>query len=144
MDVSLTPDLENYIRRKLATGLYSDVGDVVREALLLLAERDRERLPAPTKSKVIATLKSLEPELRGRGIASAAVFGSVVRDEASPDSDVDVLIDVDQASTFDLLDLVGVKNLLTDHLGRTVDVVERKALKPRIRDSILAEAEPVF
>jgi uncharacterized protein len=61
-----------------------------------------------------------------------------------PDSDVDVLIGVDPAARFDLIDLVGVKNLLGDRLGREIDVVERDSLKPMIRDSILAEAEPVF
>jgi hypothetical protein len=49
--------------------------------------------------------------LRERGISSAAVFGSVVRGQARPDSDVDVLVDIDPAAAFDLLDLVAVKNL---------------------------------
>ena len=144
MNVSLTLVLEEYVRRKVATGLYNNASEVVREALRLMVERETGGLPAPKKSEVVATLKALEPELRQRGIASAAVFGSVVRGQARPDSDVDVLVDVDPAVEFDLLDLVGVKNLLTDRLGRTVDVVEREALKPRIRDSILAEAETVF
>ena len=75
----------------------------------------------------------------------AAVFGSVVRGQARSDSDVDVLVDVDPTASLDLLDLVGVKNLLTDRLGHPVDVVERRGLKkPKIRDSILAEAETVF
>ncbi|HME26612.1 MAG TPA: nucleotidyltransferase family protein [Acetobacteraceae bacterium] len=93
---------------------------------------------------VVATLKALEPELKQRGIASAAVFGSVVRGQAQSDSDVDVLIDIHPAAPFDLLDLVGVRNLLADRLGRPVDVVERQALKPRLRDGILAEVETVF
>ena len=92
----------------------------------------------------MARLRALEPELRERGIASAAVFGSVVRGQARPDSDVDVLVDIDPAVAFDLLDLVGVKNLLADRLGHAVDVIEREALKPSVRDSILAEAETVF
>jgi hypothetical protein len=137
--------LEAYIRRKVATGPYNNASEVIGEALRLMVERETGGHPAPKKSEVVATLKALEPELRQRGIASAAVFGSVVRGEARPDSDVDVLVDVDPAaSSFDLLDLVGVKNLLADRLGRTVDVVERKALKPRTRDSILGEAETVF
>lgn len=144
MNVSLTSTLEEYIRRKVATGLYNNASEVIREALRLMVERETGGHPAPKKSQVVATLKALEPELRQRGIASAAVFGSVVRGQARPDSDVDVLVDVDPAAQFDLLDLVGVKNLLADRLGRTVDVVERAALKPRIRDSILAEAETVF
>ena len=65
-------------------------------------------------------------------------------DLARPDSDVDVLVDVDPARTLDLFDLVGVKNLLADRLGRAVDVVEREALKPRVRNSVLSEAETVF
>jgi hypothetical protein len=62
---------------------------------------------SPEKEPVVATLKALEPELRERGILSAAVFGSVVRGQARPDSDVDVLVDIDPAAAFDLLDLVG-------------------------------------
>ena len=45
---------------------------------------------------------------------------------------------------FDLIDLVGVKNLLGDRLGREIDVVERDSLKPSIRHSIVTEAEMVF
>jgi uncharacterized protein len=144
MNVSLTSVLEDYVRRKVATGLYNNASEVIRAALRLMVERETGGRTAPKKSEVVATLKALEAELRQRGIASAAVFGSVVRGQARPDSDVDVLVDVDPATQFDLLDLVGVKNLLTDRLGRTVDVVERGGLKPRIRDSILAEAETVF
>jgi hypothetical protein len=144
MNVSLTSALEDYVRRKVATGLYNNASEVIRAALRLMVERETGSRPAPKKSEVVATLKALESDLRQRGIASAAVFGSVVRGEARPDSDVDVLVDVDPAAQFDLLDLVGVKNLLADRLGRTVDVVERGGLKPRIRDSVLAEAETVF
>jgi putative addiction module CopG family antidote len=136
--------LEEYVRRKVATGLYNNASEVIREALRLMVEQETGGHSPPNKSAVVATLKALEPELRQRGIASAALFGSVVRGQAQPDSDVDVLVDVDPATPFDLLDLVGVKNLLADRLGRTVDVIERETLKPRIRDSILAEAETVF
>ena len=54
---------------------------------------------------------------------------------------MDVLIAADPAALFDL---VGVKNLIRDRLGREVDVVEKESLKPMIRDGILAEAEAVF
>lgn len=144
MNVSLTLALEEYVRRKVATGLYNNASEVIRAALRLMVERETDSHPAPKKSEIVAALKALEPELRQRGIASTALFGSVVRGQARPDSDVDVLVDVDPAAQFDLLDLVAVKNLMADRLGRPVDVVERESLKPRIRDSILAEAETVF
>jgi hypothetical protein len=109
-----------------------------------MLERESGGRPAPNKDAVVAALKALEPELRGRGVVSAALFGSIVRGTARPDSDVDVFIVIDPAARFDLIDLVGVKNLLGDHLGREIDVVERDSLKPLIRDSILTEAETVF
>ena len=144
MNVSLTSALETYVRRKVATGLYNNASEVIREALRLMVERETGGHTAPKKSEILATLKALEPELRQRGIASAAVFGSVARGQAGPDSDVDVLVDVDPAAQFDLIDLVAVRNLLADRLGRPVDIVQREAIKPRIRDRILAEAEAVF
>jgi putative addiction module CopG family antidote len=144
MNVSITPEQEEYIRRKVTTGSYSDVSEVVRDALRLMLERESGGRPAPKKDDVVAAVKALEPELRGRGVVSAALFGSIVHGTARPDSDVDVLIGVDPAARFDLIDLVGVKNLLGDRLGREIDVVERDSLKPMIRDSILAGAEAVF
>jgi putative addiction module CopG family antidote len=141
VDVSITPELEDYIRRKVATGPYNDSGEVFREALRPLRDRATGGRPAPSKDHVAAALKALEPALRGRGVVSAALFGSIVHDTARPDSDVDVLIGVDPATQFDL---VAVKNLLGDHLGREIDVVERDSLKPLLRDSILTEGETVF
>ncbi len=144
MNVSITPELEDYIRRKVATGPYNNSGEVIREALRLMQDRETGGRPAPSKDHVAAVLKALEPELRGRGVVSAALFGSIVHGTARSDSDVDVLIGVDPAARFDLIDLVGVKSLLGDRLGREIDVVERDSLKPLLRNSILTEAETVF
>ncbi len=144
MNVSLTPTLEQYVRRKVATGLYNNVSEVVREALRLMAEREGDAHLGPRKEEIVSALKDLEPELRRRGIVSVALFGSVVRGEAKPDSDVDVLVAVDPAASFDLLDLVGIKNLIGETVRREVDVIEEGSIKPRVRDGILAEAETVF
>lgn len=144
MNISLTPTLEEYVRRKVATGQYDDASEVVRAALQLMIERQTGGRPAPGKDRVVAALKALEPELRMRGIASVALFGSLVRGEARPDSDIDVLVEIDSAANFDLFDLVGVRNLIGDALGHEVDLVERDSLKPLIRDGILAEVETVF
>jgi putative addiction module CopG family antidote len=144
MNVSLTPELEEFIRRKVAAGPFSDPSEVIREALQLMRECESGRRPAPRKDHVVAALRALEPELRRRGVISVALFGSIMHGAARPDSDVDVLIAVDPAARFDLIDLVGVKNLLGDRIGRDIDVVERDSLKPMIRDKILNEAETVF
>ncbi len=69
-----------------------------------------------------------------------AVFGSTARGELRPDSDVDVLVEFVEP-TFD--NYMGLKFDLVDLLGRPVDLVTVAALKPRLRDRILAEARDV-
>ena len=147
MNISLTPALEDYVRRKVATGLYNNASEVIREALRLLVQQ--ERTPAVmtaegSKEKLLAGLAALKEPLRQRGVASLALFGSSLRGDRRPDSDVDVLIDVAPDVRFSLVDLVGVKDLLEDRLGRSVDVVTREGLEPMIRDEVLREAETVF
>ena len=83
-------------------------------------------------------------QLRERGLTSLALFGSVVRGAARPDSDIDVLVDVAPDARFSLIDLVSVKDFLEDRLGRRVDVVTREGLDPAVRDRVLREAEAVF
>lgn len=147
MNISLTPALEDYIRRKIATGLYNNASEVIREALRLLVQQDR--LPAvmktgESKENLLAGLAALKKNLRQRGVASLALFGSAVRGDGRPDSDVDVLIGVAPNVRFSLVDLVGVKDVLEDRLGRSVDVVTKEGLDPLIRDQVLREAETVF
>jgi len=149
MNVSLTPKLDALIRGKVASGLYNNASEVVREALRLLVAREGAAAgPAPAglpdRDAVRAALGALEQPLRARGVASVALFGSVVRGDARPDSDIDVLVDIDPRARFSLVDLVSLKNFLAEQLGREVDVVTRDGIEPAIRDSVFAEAERVF
>ncbi|MYF06336.1 MAG: nucleotidyltransferase family protein [Rhodospirillaceae bacterium] len=89
-------------------------------------------------------LAGLEEELRQRGIASLALFGSLARGDAGPDSDMDVLVDVAPGYPFSLVDLAALKNFLSDRFGREADVVTREGLDPAIREQVLREAERVF
>ena len=150
MNVSLTAELEKYVRRKVASGLYNNASEVIREALRLHVERERQprstrpdREP-PRKDEVRVQLAALEKPLRERGFTSLALFGSVVRGTARPDSDIDLLVDVAADTQFSLIDLVSVKDFLEDQLGRTVDVVTKVGLDPAVRDRVLREAEVVF
>jgi uncharacterized protein len=149
MNVSLTAELEKYVRRKVASGLYNNASEVIREALRLHVENERapdtrRARKSPKKDEVVAELAALEKPLRQRGLTSLALFGSVVRSTARPDSDIDVLVDVASDAQFSLIDLVTVKDFLEDQLGRRVDVVTRGGLEPAIRDRVLREAQPVF
>jgi len=149
MNVSLTPELERYIRRKVDSGLYGNASEVVREALRLLVGHEtggagRSPGESPQSESIRAELKALEEPLRERGLAALALFGSTARGTARPNSDIDVLIDVAPGVRFSLVDLVSVKDFLEDRLGRTVDVVTREGLDPAIRDRVIREARGVF
>ena len=149
MNVSLTSELEKYVRRKVASGLYNNASEVIREALRALWEREGEsaRTPGkrpPKKDEILTALGTLEKPLRERGLKSLAVFGSVIRGEARTDSDIDVLVDVEPDVRFSLIDLVALKDFLEDRLNRKVDVVTKSGLESTIRDRVLSEAESVF
>ena len=72
------------------------------------------------------------------GAKNLRVFGSVVRGEATPSSDLDLLINLEPGRS--LLDLIAVKQDLEDLLGCTVDVVTENAVSPHIRDQVLKDA----
>ena len=149
MNVSLTPELEQYIRGKVDSGLYSNASEVVREALRLLVGREigsagRPQIQPPQSESIRAELKALEAPLRERGLAGLALFGSTARGTARPDSDVDVLVEVAPDARFSLVDLVSVKHFLEDKLRRSVDVITREGLDPAIRDRVIREARAVF
>ncbi|HEY7889387.1 MAG TPA: type II toxin-antitoxin system ParD family antitoxin [Steroidobacteraceae bacterium] len=149
MNISLTPELEQYIRNKVDSGLYGNASEVVREALRLLVGREtvttvQPRRQAPRSEHIHAELKALERPLRERGLTALALLGSIARDTARPDSDVNVLIEVAADVRFSLVDLVSVKDFLEDKLGRTVDVVTRDGLDPAIRERVIREARAIF
>jgi predicted nucleotidyltransferase len=75
------------------------------------------------------------------GATNVRVFGSVARGEADAASDLDVLVDLEPGRS--LLDLGGLLMDLQQLLGREVDVVTVRGLRPRIRERILQEAVPL-
>lgn len=145
MNVSLPPGLREYVRRKLEAGLYGNASEVLREGLRLLVARDEAGQPdPPLKSEVRAELAAMEEVLRKEGVATLALFGSVVRGEAQADSDIDVLIEVDPEAKFSLLNHVGVQHLIEDRLNRKADVLMKDGIRPAFKQRILREAETVF
>lgn len=75
------------------------------------------------------------------GARNVRVFGSLVRGEARPDSDLDLLVALEPGRS--LLDLIGLKQDLEDLLGCRVDVITEAALSPYIREQVLKEAVAV-
>jgi len=83
------------------------------------------------KEEVIRRLTDHWQELVQFGVKSLALFGLVVRDETRPTSDVDLLVEFQDRATFD--QYMVLKFYLEQLLGCRVDLVTRKALKPRLR-----------
>jgi hypothetical protein len=75
------------------------------------------------------------------GAKNVCVFGSVARGKASPDSDIDFLVEMEPGRS--LFDLGGMLYELQELLGVQVDVVTRNGLRARIRDQVLREAIPL-
>lgn len=91
------------------------------------------------RDEVISILQYRREELSSRyQVTSVSLFGSTARDEAGPDSDVDILVDFPAPPTFD--QYMGLKLELEDLLGQRVDLVTRRGLRERIRPYIEKEA----
>jgi predicted nucleotidyltransferase len=96
------------------------------------------------RDRAINLLKAHEPEFHNAGIGALYLFGSVARDQAQPESDVDVFFDLERPDGFTLFDLVTVQERMQDILGTTVDVMTRDGIHPRRRARIEASAVRVF
>jgi predicted nucleotidyltransferase len=97
-----------------------------------------------TLDNVLDTLRTHESELRKLGVSHAAVFGSVARGEASADSDIDVLVELDQERSLGIFEYARLKLYINELLNGAGDVVNRRTLKPLLRDSILRDAVHAF
>jgi uncharacterized protein len=97
----------------------------------------------PTLDDVLRTLRVHLPELREHyGVRTLGVFGSYVRGEQRPQSDLDLLVEFD-ACPLTLIHVIALEQHLSDLLGVKVDLVEKKILKSAIGRHILQEVVPV-
>ena len=97
--------------------------------------------PPPTLAELRARRDEILDVARKRGARNVAVFGSVARGESDARSDVDFLVDMTPGHG--LFDMGGLLIELGELLGCEVDVVSRRGLRERIRERVLAEAQPL-
>jgi len=91
------------------------------------------------RTHVLNQLSQCKPTLVARyGVTELALFGSMARNDARPDSDIDILVAFDGPATS--ARYFGVQFFLEDLLGRRIDLVTAKALRPELRLSIEKEA----
>ena len=92
------------------------------------------------RDDIIARLRQAEPGLRARGVAHAALFGSRARGDARPDSDTDIMIEIDPEVPLTVYDYVALKDAIAGLFEGKVDVVDRDGLKPTVRPAATADA----
>jgi predicted nucleotidyltransferase len=91
-----------------------------------------------TRDEALRILTDHADEIREMGVRSLALFGSACRNEAQPESDLDLLVEF--AEPVGLFRFLDVKAYLESILDHPVDLVTRGALKPQLREAILGEA----
>lgn len=91
---------------------------------------------ALTKNDILGFLHEHHAELKALGVQRLGLFGSYVRDEAGPDSDIDFLLTMDNLTYRKWMQ---VWNFLEDRLGREVDVVPEDGLREELRPYVLRE-----
>ena len=96
------------------------------------------------REDIIARLRENEAALRARGVTHAALFGSRARGDARPDSDTDIMIEIDPGARIGVWEYVGIKDFIAGLFEGPVDVVKRKTLKPYVRAAVIEDTIDAF
>jgi hypothetical protein len=98
----------------------------------------------PSRARIEVPREPIADFCRRHHIRWLALFGSVLRDDFRPESDIDVLIEFETGRRYTYFTLVHLEEELGDLLGRRVDLHIAKSLHPFLRDKVLDQAEAVY
>lgn len=82
--------------------------------------------------------------MQSRGVRHAALFGSVARGANRPESDIDIMIEIDPDAHMTVFDYVDLKDYIASLFDEPVDIVNREALKSHVRPAATADAIYAF
>ena len=94
--------------------------------------------------EALMILRRYEDDLRARGVRRAALFGSVARGDNRPDSDIDIMIEIEPDARITVYDYAGLKEYIESLFDGPVDVVTREGLKPYVRPAATTDAIYAF
>jgi predicted nucleotidyltransferase len=92
------------------------------------------------REESLNVLAAHRDELRAMGVERLSLFGSVARDQAGDDSDVDILVEFVPGTPIGIFEFLDVQEFLATLLGAKVDLATPASLHPRLREAILREA----
>jgi len=96
------------------------------------------------RQEILDRLREHERALRERGVTHAALFGSRARGDHRPDSDTDIMIEIDPRADMSVYDYVGLKRYIAGLFDGRVDVIDREKLRTHVRRPAQSEAVYAF
>jgi|SRR5581483_11241286 predicted nucleotidyltransferase len=97
-----------------------------------------------TREEVIAAIQEHSGAIKAEGVSKLAIFGSRSRGDNRPDSDLDILIDVEPDASFSILNLIGVEHIIQDATGLQTQATMRRSMQPRFAQRIADDLLEVF
>jgi len=96
------------------------------------------------RQDIIARLRENEAALRAQGVVHAALFGSRARGDEQPDSDTDIMIEIDPDAPVGIFEYIRIKEYIASLFDGQVDVVDREGLKPYVGPAVTSDAIYAF
>jgi len=97
-----------------------------------------------TREEIIAAIRGNSEAIKAEGVTRLALFGSRVRGDNRPDSDIDVLIEVEPDASFSILNLIGVEHIIQDATGLPTQATMRRSMPRRFAQRIADDILEVF
>jgi predicted nucleotidyltransferase len=95
-------------------------------------------------SGIVPPAEKIAEICRKYQVRELSVFGSAARGDMQPESDIDLLVEFEPDAPVGLFEFAGMEEELTTALGRKVDLVSKRGLKPRVRPYVLRDAIVVY
>ena len=135
MNISLPAELEKEVERAVKKGNYASKSEFIRDLLRIrMGERSNSE-----RITIDEIRKKAVPILKKCGVIKAAVFGSVARGEDTPESDIDMLVQLDPDRKMGLMGFVGLEQELESALRKKVDLGTYNSVNKLLKDRIMKE-----
>lgn len=107
-------------------------------------KKAKEDSPLTSVEQLTDKLRQVQPLLKAEGVTGLTLFGSQARGTADADSDIDITIDVAPQSSFSVLNLVGVEEIVTEATGIKANAFMRRSVDTQFRQEIQRDGIAVF
>jgi uncharacterized protein len=97
-----------------------------------------------TRDEIVTTIRKNAEAIKAEGVTKLAIFGSRVRGDNRPDSDIDILVEVAPDASFSVLNLIGVQHIVEDATGLQAQATMRRSIPPGVAERIADDIFEVF